>query len=166
MTTKGTDRIEKQVVLRAPVERVWRAISDSAKFGRWFGAEFDGAFEEGARVTATVRPTEVDDEVAAHQEAYRGMRFVVWIEAMEAPRRFVYRWHPGGDVVDVENATREETTLVTFELEAVAEGTRLTIRESGFDVVPAERRAKALRENEEGWEAQSRLIAKYLAAAA
>jgi uncharacterized protein YndB with AHSA1/START domain len=165
-TGTGTDRIEKTVVLRAPVERVWRAITDADEFGRWFGAEFEGPFARGERVTATIRPTQVDPEVAAHQEAYAGMRFVVWVEAMEAPHRFAFRWHPGGEPRDVENATRDETTLVTFELEAVPEGTRLTIRESGFDVIPAERRAKAMRENDEGWDAQSRLIAKYLAAAA
>ena len=164
-TGTGTDRIDKTVVLSAPVERVWRAITDAGEFGRWFGAEFDGPFVRGERVTATVRPTEVDAEVAAHQEAYAGIRFVVWVEVVEAPRRFAFRWHPGGEPMDVEKATRDETTLVTFELEAVPEGTRLTIRETGFDVVPAERRARALMENEEGWEAQSRLIAKYLAGA-
>jgi uncharacterized protein YndB with AHSA1/START domain len=32
------DRIEKQVVLRAPLDRVWRAISDSQEFGQWFAS--------------------------------------------------------------------------------------------------------------------------------
>jgi uncharacterized protein YndB with AHSA1/START domain len=40
----STDRIEKQVVLRAPMDRVWRAISDSQEFGRWFGVRIDGPF--------------------------------------------------------------------------------------------------------------------------
>jgi uncharacterized protein YndB with AHSA1/START domain len=162
-TRTGTDRIEKTVILRAPVERVWRAITDSGEFGRWFGAQFDGPFAPGARVTATIRPTELDPEVAAQQEAYAGIPFVVWIETMEDARRFAFRWHPGGEPVDVANATRDQTTLVTFELEPVPEGTRLTIRETGFDVVPLERRAKALMENEEGWEMQARLITAYLA---
>ena len=83
-TGTGTDRIDKTVVLSAPVERVWRAITDAGEFGRWFGAEFDGPFVRGERVTATVRPTEVDAEVAAHQEAYAGIRFVVWVEEVEA----------------------------------------------------------------------------------
>ena len=49
------DRIEKQVVLRAPMDRVWRAISDSHEFGRWFGARIDGPFVAGASVTAAIR---------------------------------------------------------------------------------------------------------------
>jgi uncharacterized protein YndB with AHSA1/START domain len=38
------DRIEKEVVLRAPLDRVWRAISDADEFGRWFGVRFDRLF--------------------------------------------------------------------------------------------------------------------------
>jgi uncharacterized protein YndB with AHSA1/START domain len=57
------------------------------------------------------------------------------------------------------------TTLVTFELEEVAGGTRLTIVESGFDRIPLERRAKAFADNEEGWQVQLSLIARYLDAA-
>jgi hypothetical protein len=52
---------------------------------------------------------------------------------------------------------------VTFELEEVTGGTRLTITESGFEGLPLERRAKAFAENQGGWEAQLGLIAKYLA---
>jgi uncharacterized protein YndB with AHSA1/START domain len=40
----STDRIEKRVMLRASLDRVWRAISDSEEFGRWFGVRFDGPF--------------------------------------------------------------------------------------------------------------------------
>ena len=60
----SSDRIEKQVVLRAPLDRVWRAISDSGQFGQWFGVRIDGPFVAGASVTATITPTTVDEEVA------------------------------------------------------------------------------------------------------
>lgn len=162
----STDMIEKRVVLRAPIQRVWRAIADATEFGRWFGARFDGAFEAGARVTGTIQPTQVDEEVAAMQEQYTDLPFVVWVEEMESPHRFAFRWHPGGEPVEAETASREETTLVTFELEEVAEGTLLTIRETGFDSIPLERRAKAFSENEHGWEMQTRLIATYVTRAA
>jgi len=49
--TKSTDRIEKKVLLRAPLDRVWRAISDAKEFGAWFGVAFDGLFAAGARLT-------------------------------------------------------------------------------------------------------------------
>ena len=67
----STDRIEKRVVLRAPLDRVWRAISDAEEFGRWFGVRFDGPFVEGASITAAIVPTTVDDEVARRQAAAR-----------------------------------------------------------------------------------------------
>lgn len=47
-------------------------------------------------------------------------------------------------------------------VEEVADGTRLTITESGFDALPSGRRAEAYEANEGGWQHQSRLIAKYL----
>ena len=69
----STDRIEKQVVLRAPLDRVWRAVSDAEHFGRWFGVRFDGPFVAGKPVTATITPTTVDDEVAKRQEPHAGV---------------------------------------------------------------------------------------------
>lgn len=158
--SQSTDRIEKVVTLKAPRERVWSAISDSREFGRWFGAEVDGAFEPGARLAARIVPTEVDPEVAKLQEPYVGMPFEIVVEEVEPPRALSFRWHPGS--ADTEEVKDEPMTLVRFELEPVAEGTRLTITESGFDALPLERRAEAYEENEGGWEHQSRLIAKYL----
>ena len=149
-------RIEKEVVLRAPIERVWAAISDAEQFGRWFGARFEGPFREGTRVKARVAKTEMDPEVAAYQEPYVGQPFEVVVDRMDPPRHFAYRWHPGAD--PGHDGPDEVMTLVTFDLEEVEEGTRLTIRESGFDNLRAERRAKALEENEGGWEIQSRMI--------
>mgnify|MGYP001759936463 CR=1 FL=1 len=61
----NSDHIEKEVILRAPLDRVWRAISNADEFGRWFGVRFDGPFVAGESVTGVITPTEVDDEVAA-----------------------------------------------------------------------------------------------------
>lgn len=162
--TSSTDRIEKQVLLRAPIERVWRAISDAEQFGRWFGARFDGPFTAGARASGTIEQTEVDPEIARHQAPYAGTPFDILVERMEAPRHFSFRWHPGAE--PDEERDDNARTLVTFELEEVPEGTRLTIRETGFERISVERRAKAFEENEGGWEAQTTLIEKYLARAA
>ncbi len=71
----STDRIEKTVLLRAPLARVWRAVSDAKEFGTWFGVEFDGPFVAGARVTGRIVPTKVDPEVAKMQQPYAGMPF-------------------------------------------------------------------------------------------
>jgi len=60
----NTDRIEKKIVLRAPLERVWQAISDSKRFGSWFGVDFEGPFQAGTRLRGRIMPTNVDPEVA------------------------------------------------------------------------------------------------------
>ncbi len=160
-----TDRIEKRVLLRAPRERVWHAISDAKQFGTWFGVEFDGPFAAGALMKGRIVPTKVDPEVAKTQEPYTGAAFDCTIDRIEPMNRFSFRWHPFAidPKVDYSN---EPTTLVVFELEEVAGGTQLTITESGFDKIPLERRAKAFAANDGGWTKQLELIAKYLAGAA
>jgi uncharacterized protein YndB with AHSA1/START domain len=163
-TASSTDRIRKTTVLRAPLDRVWRAISDAKEFGTWFGVEFDGPFVAGARLAGRIVATKVDAEVAKAQEPYVGTAFECTVERMEPMLVFSFRWHPYA-VEPGADYSSEPTTLVTFELEEVAGGTKLTITESGYDQVPLERRAKAFSANEEGWTAQLKLIAKYLAGA-
>lgn len=154
-----TNVIEKTTTLEAPIAKVWKAISDSAAFGAWFGMTIDGPFVEGKTVIGAVAKTQVDDEVAKQQEPYVGMRCELRIERIVPLQLLSFRWHPGADP-DV--APDAPTTLVTFALTEVPGGTRLTITESGFDALPLERRAKAFAENEGGWQAQLSLIAKYL----
>lgn len=157
-----SDRIEKTVVLRAPRDRVWQAISDSRKFGIWFGVELDGPFVAGQRITGRITPTQVDREVARMQEPHAGHPVEWLIERIEPMHALAFRWHPFAIERSVDYAS-EPTTLVTFELEEVSGGTRLTITESGFDRIPLERRAKAFAANDGGWTKQTELIAKYLA---
>ncbi len=157
----STDRIEKQVVLRAPLDRVWRAIADAREFGAWFGVAFDGAFAPGARLAGRIVPTTVDPEVAASQRPYEGTRFEIVVDRVEPMRRLSFRWHPYAVDPGVSYAS-EPMTLVTFELEEVAGGTRLTITESGFDALPLARRARAFEMNEHGWAAQAKLVERYV----
>ena len=156
-----TDRIEKKITLRAPVSRVWRAISDAREFGAWFGVKFDGPFAAGTRITGRITPTRVDPEVAKLQEPHAGTAFDFTVDRLEPERLFSFRWHPFAVEPGVDYS-KEPATLVTFELAAVEGGTLLTITESGFDRIPLERRAKAFAANEGGWEHQSKLIEKYL----
>lgn len=154
-------KIEKQVVLRAPLERVWRAISDAEEFGRWFGVRFDGPFVAGASVTAAISPTAVDAEVAKRQEAHAGVTSTWQIVAVEPPRRFAYRWHPFA--VDPEvDYHREPTTLVEFTLAERPDGVLLTITESGFEAIPEARRGPSFEANGEGWAIQTTLVRKYV----
>jgi uncharacterized protein YndB with AHSA1/START domain len=156
------DRIEKQVVLRAPLDRVWRAISDSREFGRWFGVRVDGPFVAGTSVTATITGTIVDDEVAEMQRPHTGATATWQIVAVEAPRRFAYRWHPFA-VEPTVDYSAEPTTLVEFTLSETPDGVLLRIVESGFDAIPQARRAEAFEANSGGWAKQTELVRKYLA---
>jgi uncharacterized protein YndB with AHSA1/START domain len=158
----NSDRIEKEVLLNAPLERVWRAISDADEFGRWFGVRFDGPFVAGGSVTGVMTPTAVDDEVAKAQAPYAGESDIWQIVDVEPPRRLTFRWHPYG-VEDGVDPEAEPTTLVEFTLAETPDGVMLRIVESGFDALPSHRRATAFKANSEGWAAQTDLVRKYLA---
>lgn len=158
----NTDRIEKKVVLKAPIERVWGAISDAGRFGSWFGMAFDAPFAEGARLAGRIMPTTVDAEVANMQKPFEGHPVEIFIERIEPMKRFSFRWHPYAIERDVDYS-KEPTTLIVFALEAAPGGALLTITELGFDQIPLERRARAFAANEGGWAKQTELIQKYLA---
>ena len=146
-----TDRIEKHVELDAPIERVWRALTDYREFGEWFRVKLEGPFLPG--------------EVSRGHITYPGYEHLVWeatVVKMEEPRHFAFTWHPYAVDPDADYS-KETPTLVEFRLEASGKGTRLSVTESGFDKLPPERRAKALAANEGGWAHQMKLIAKYLA---
>lgn len=156
-----TDRIEKQVLLKATREHVWRALSEAEQFGTWFGVRFDGPFVEGERLTGRITPTQVDAEVATMQKPYEGTPFEWEIEKIEPMRRIAFRWHPFG-IDKTIDYSGEPMTLIVFELHDVPGGILLTVTESGFDRLPPERRAKAFAANEGGWTHQMKLIEKYL----
>ncbi len=157
-----TDCIEKKILLKATRERVWQAISDSARFGAWFGVEFEGPFVVGAWLTGRIAPTKVAPEVAKLQEPAAGMAFRVLVEHIESQTRFAFRWHPFAIDPDYDYS-KEPTTLVSFVLAETEGGILLTITESGFDNIPSARRAQAFESNNVGWAHQTKLIEKYLA---
>jgi uncharacterized protein YndB with AHSA1/START domain len=142
-TDVSTDRIEKQIVLRAPRARVWRALADAREFGAWFGVDFKGAsFVPGATVRGQIT-----------HPGYEHLTMEIAIERLEPERLLSYRWHPYAVDPQVDYS-QEPTTLVVFELDDAPEGTLLTVVESGFDRIPLGRRAEAWRMNDQGWAAQ------------
>ena len=148
--SNSTDRIEKKVFLRARLARVWRALTDAEEFGTWFRVKMEGPFTEGA--TARGRIT---------HPGYEHVTMELAIERIEPEKYFAYRWHPYA--VDPEiDYSQEPMTQVEFKLEQVAQGTRLTVSESGFDLIPAARRNEAFRMNDGGWTVQCENIRKHL----
>lgn len=148
----STDRIEREIMLKAPRSRVWRALSNAEEFGDWFGVALKGStFAAGKRLQAQI--------------THPGYEHVVWdvlIERMEPERSLSWRWHPAAVDPSVDYS-KEPTTLVVFELKEVEGGTLLSVVESGFDSVPPSRRLDAFRLNSGGWDEQMQSIAKHVA---
>jgi uncharacterized protein YndB with AHSA1/START domain len=148
---KTTDRIEKEIVLREPRSRVWRALANADEFGAWFGMKLEGSFAPGGRVHGQIT-------LPGHGQVTIEMA----IERMDPESRMSYRWHPYAVESGVDYSS-EPTTLVEFQLEEVAGGTRLKVVESGFDRIPLARRAEAIRMNDAGWAEELENIARYVA---
>ncbi|MGH6992923.1 MAG: SRPBCC family protein [Caulobacteraceae bacterium] len=137
-----SDTIEKTVTLKAPIERVWRALTDHREFGDWFRVALEGPFQVG--------------EASRGHITYPGYEHLKWeakTTRMDEPERFAFAWHPYAVDPDADYSA-EPPTLVEFRLRREGEGTRLTLTESGFDALPAERRDLAFRMNEGGWTQQ------------
>ncbi len=145
-----TDRIEKRFEVTAKRSRVWRAISDAAEFGAWFGVILDRPFAPGATVRGRLT-----------FPGYEHVTLEILVERVEPEGYFSYRWHPYAIDPKVDYSA-EPTTLVEFRLEETAGGTAITITESGFDRLPSSRRAEAFRMNEAGWNGQGRKLAAYV----
>jgi uncharacterized protein YndB with AHSA1/START domain len=144
------DRIEKRIELKAPVARVWRALTDYREFGEWFRVKIEGPFVPG--------------EVSRGHITHPGYEHLQWeavVKAMEPERLFSFTWHPYAIDPKVDYSTQPQT-LVEFRLEKTAQGTLLTVTESGFDKIPAGRRPEAFRMNENGWAQQMKNIERYV----
>src|ERR1700736_4318602 len=147
----STDRIKKEIILRAPRSRVWRALADAEEFGVWFGMKLEGTFAPGARARGQIA-------LPGHGD----VTVEIAIERMDPESRMSYRWHPYAAESGVDYSN-EPTTLVEFQLEEVAGATRLSVVESGFHRIPAARRAEALRMTDAESPEDLENIARYVA---
>ena len=140
------NKIEKRIELKAPVSRVWRALTDYREFGDWFRVKLERPFVAGQESRGNI--------------TYPGYEHVVWtavVQKMEPERLFSFTWHPYAVDHNV-NYSKETPTLVEFRLEKAGSGTLLVLTESGFDNIPVERRSEAFRRNDGGWTEQMKNI--------
>jgi uncharacterized protein YndB with AHSA1/START domain len=151
MTTSSTDRIEKQIIVRAPRHRVWQALTDSRQFGEWFGVALDGPFVAGAPIHGKMTI-----------KGYEGVAFEIVVGEIVPESHFSYRWHPYAIDPAVDYSS-EPMTTVAFGLEEVPDGTKLHVVESGFDAIPVARRSEALRMNTHGWAIQLENVSRHVA---
>ncbi|CAN5890941.1 SRPBCC family protein [soil metagenome] len=151
-TTQLTDTnsIDKEITLRAPRTRVWRALTDAQEFGAWFGITIDGTFKAGQPVHGRM-----------NNPKYAHLDFEFVVETIAPEDLFSYRWHPYALDAAVDYS-KEQMTLVEFHLSDVPDGTKLRVIESGFDHIPAGRRAEALLMNGKGWAAQFENIRRHV----
>ncbi len=147
-----SNAIEKSIDIRAPIERVWTALTNHEQFGTWFRAKMAGPFKVGEATHGQIT-----------SPGYEHIRWEARVTAMDQPHRFAFTWHPYAIDPEVDYSA-EPPTLVEFMLERAGEGTRLTVTESGFDALPAERRDIALRMNEGGWTQQVQNIKAHVEA--
>jgi len=147
----STNEIRRQKFIDAPPSRVWRAITDATEFGAWFRVRLEAPFVVGHETCGHIT-----------YPGWEHVRFTLRTEAIEPETRFAYRWHPYAIDMD-KDYSGEPMTLVEFLLEPRDGGTLLTIVESGFDQLPAERIDEAFRMNERGWAEQLDNIAGHVA---
>jgi uncharacterized protein YndB with AHSA1/START domain len=150
MIETSTDRIEKEIVVRAPRTKVWRAITDFREFGKWFQAEIKDPFVPGALSKGRIT-----------YPGYEHLTLEVHVERIEPEHLFSWRWHPYA-IDPQKDYSNEPTTLVVFELEETPQGTRIKVTESGFDNIPLARRSEAFRMNSDGWASQLQNIVRYV----
>ena len=146
-----TNSIERRIEIKAPVSRVWRALTDYREFGEWFRVKLDGPFAPG--------------EISRGRITYPGYEHLKWeatVQRMEPERFFSFTWHPYAVDPDIDYST-EPPTLVEFRLEPNDGGAVLLVTESGFDAIPPGRRMEAFRMNTQGWNEQAKNIAAHVA---
>jgi uncharacterized protein YndB with AHSA1/START domain len=141
-------QIEKEILIEAPIDVVWRVVTEPDEIEQWFcaDAQFDG------RTGGTGR--------MAFEQGYS---YYLEVVAFEPPSRFAYRWLREEAV----KARPENSLLVEFTLQAEAGNTRLRVVESGFDKVDwtDEAKAKYFEENSGGWQFYLRRLRDYAARA-
>ena len=110
------DRIERQISIAAPVERVWEILTTPEHVSAWFC--------DNNPVTIDLRSGGV-----MNIDHGTGMSFPTRIDKADPPHYLAYRWASDfpGVLADDTNST-----LVEFTLAPEGEGTLLTLSESGF----------------------------------
>jgi uncharacterized protein YndB with AHSA1/START domain len=126
--------IDREILIEAPVEVVWRTITEPDQITQWFADRVDLVVEPGAH--------------GSMEFGEQGGPVVV--ETVDPPTRFAFRWNPPHG----EEPTAGNSMLVEFTLTPAGdERTRLRVTESGHELLEwddAEKERYAS-EHQEGW---------------
>ena len=134
------DAIEKEIVINAPVETVYRVITEPAQIAQWFADAADLDPVPGGEGTLTF-----EDRATSQRMAVR-----LVVQAAEPPHRFAFRW----DSPDGERPHEGNSLLVEFTLTAEGDGTRLRVTESGFTALsrPDDEKVGYYEAHDKGWD--------------
>ncbi len=143
------DQIEKQVKLKSPIDRVWRALTDHKEFGDWFKVNLEAPFVTGGTARGKIT-----------YPGYEHLVLEAVVQKMVPKRLFSFHWHPAAVNPNMDYS-KEPPTLVEFNLEPAGEGTMLRLTESGFHAIPSARRDEAFRMNDGGWTEQMKNLEKH-----
>jgi uncharacterized protein YndB with AHSA1/START domain len=127
----AADGLRVVYLLRAPAGQVWDAMTDTRKFGFWFGARLDGVFAEAAELTGRLVPTQVHPGLGRAMKPYLGITFTLSVERFEPGRLLTLRWQPAADATWAADPA-QAATLVSFALDEVPGATSLTVTESAL----------------------------------
>ena len=122
--------VERSIWIDAPRERVWPFLVRAEELEKWYATNF--AWE--------IPTLELGATIRFHNDEYGALEAT--IDMLEPPHRFALRWH--------ENPPYPSLTTV-FELEEENGGTRMTIRESGYEAVPEDERQTWLKQSGDGY---------------
>ena len=133
-----TGKIEQSIHIDAPVDVVWRTVTEPERVQLWFADVVD----------VRAAPDEQGSMTFGTDPATRAVVHVS-VQAVDPPRRLSYRWqHPAGSTAGPGNST-----LVEFTLEAEGDGTLLRVVESGVDELawPEDRKRSFETDHNDGW---------------
>ena len=140
------ERIEREVLIEAPLEVVWAVVTEPEHVGGWFGDSAEIDLRPGGDAVLTWEK---------HGSA------LARVEKVEPPHTFSFRWaRPMGA-----EPSEGNSTLVEFNLSAEGEHTRLRVVESGFPALDGSEEEKAMyaEGNTEGWKAELADLQEYVA---
>ena len=139
------ERIEREILIDAPLEVVWAVITQPDHVSGWFSDVAEIDLRAGGKLTLTWEG----------DHAEQGL-----VEKVDPPHFFSLRWIRGS-ATEVRGGN---STLVEFSLSAEGEGTRLRVVETGFSNLdlPEDDQAKDAEEHREGWEHELDELREYL----
>ncbi len=144
------DTVEKEILVAASIDRVWRALTDHLEFGRWFRVRLDQPFEVGGESTGHM--------------TIPGYEHVLWeaqILEMKQHRLFALSGPPFVENTDVD-LSKEPWLTTTFTLTETEQDTLVNVVESGFSKLSPFIRVEARTGNTEGWDFQMANLRSYL----